>query len=484
MAGALGGDYERLQDVPYPFGWVKPEYVLILFFLLSIMVYFDRGALAGCIEDVQHEFGINNTKGGILSGSYLFFYCIFSPIFAHIANSQKPMILAGWGMAVWVGGCVFTGLSFDFYTILIARSLTGVGEASFMCMASTVIDFVAPPESRSTWLACFYVAIPAGYAMGNVLGSLIASFGSHAWRYTFIGESVISILLVLSLFYIPGPANMLQLDPTRIKQEDDPVCTKFSKLATNATYCFIVLGYASQTFVVGGLTFWSVKYLHKVYNFSEAMAGSVFGAVALLSGLVGSIAGGILLDGIKGDEERYKQLTLAGLKLVLPLSLVAFLFGMWAMIYHNIYSFLICVSIAELAIFATVGPINNIVLWSVPIDERPFAMATTTLVIHILGDSPAPFIIGWFSDIWGWRTAMSVGTLWLGPPLLCFFLGYIVVMAKPNESIPEGSIGSSSAIQNALEEDSFMDAAPPVPVKEKSGLIQNGFSDATAQDRI
>ena len=112
------------------------------------------------------------------------------------------MILAGWGMAVWVGGCVFTGLSFDFYTILIARSLTGVGEASFMCMASTVIDFVAPVESRSTWLACFYVAIPAGYAMGNVLGAGIASVGS--WRYTFIGESVISILLVLSLFYIPG----------------------------------------------------------------------------------------------------------------------------------------------------------------------------------------------------------------------------------------------------------------------------------------
>ena len=47
MAGALGGDYERLQDAPYPFGWVKPAYILILFFLLSIMVYFDRGALAG-----------------------------------------------------------------------------------------------------------------------------------------------------------------------------------------------------------------------------------------------------------------------------------------------------------------------------------------------------------------------------------------------------------------------------------------------------
>ena len=42
-------------------------------------------------------------------------------IFASLKTS-KNMILAGWGMAVWVGGCVFTGLSFDFYTILIARS--------------------------------------------------------------------------------------------------------------------------------------------------------------------------------------------------------------------------------------------------------------------------------------------------------------------------------------------------------------------------
>jgi len=52
-------------------------------------------------------------------------------------------------------------------------------------------------------------------------------------------------------------------------------------------------------------------------------------------------------------------------------------------------------------------------------------------------------------------------------------------LRRPNEKFKK-----KAAIQNALEEDSFMDAAPPVPVKEKSGLIQNESSDTTMQDRI
>jgi len=437
------GNYERLEDAPYPFGWVSPKYILILFFLLSNMVYFDRGALAGCISNVQDEFNINNTQGGVLSGSYLFFYCVFSPIFAHIANSMRPMIIAGWGMAFWVAGCIFTGLSWNFWTILLARSLTGVGEASFMCMASTVIDFVAPKEKRSTWLAYFYVAIPFGYALGNVAGASVAE--AMSWRYTFFVESIISTVLVLTLCFIPGPATMRVLDPSLADVEDDPLCTKFYKLMTNATYIFVVLGYASQTFVVGGLTFWSVKYLEEVYGLSETKAGTIFGALACSSGLLGSVAGGWMLDALKGNAVRYNKLTLAGLKLVLPLSLVAFLFAMWAMIYKNFWSFVVCVFIGELAIFATVGPINNCVLWSVPMDERPFSMATVTLVIHIIGDSPAPFVIGWFADAWGWRTAMVVGTIWLAPPLLCFALAYIVVKKKPDREDSESVTSASTS---------------------------------------
>jgi len=474
MAGALGGDYERLEDAPYPFGWVSPRLILILFFCLSIMVYFDRGALAGCVVDVQDEFNIDNTQAGVLSGSYLFFYCIFSPIFAHLANTHRPLIIAGWGMGVWVGGCVCTGLSFDFWTILIARSLTGVGEASFMCMASTVIDFVAPNETRSTWLSYFYVAIPAGYALGNVIGSSMGHMGW--WRYTFIGESVISIVLVLTLFYIPGPANMLKLDPTRVKAEDDPVSVKIKKLATNATYVFVALGYASQTFVVGGLTFWAVKYMTKVYDLSEDKSGLIFGGIALVSGLIGSVAGGMLLDYMKGNAVTHKHLTLAAIRLIWPLSLVACVIGLWCMIYDNFYSFVGCCFIANLAIFATVGPINNCALWSVPLDERPFAMATVTLVIHILGDSPAPMIIGKFADAWGWRTAMIVGMLWLVPPLLCFFLAYVVVSAKPEERAE--SVGSASVIYDALEEDSFTDSKPPMPVSGKvGGSVQNSIAE-------
>jgi MFS family permease len=78
-------------------------------------------------------------------------------------------------MFVWVAAVVFSGFSQDFWTLLLARSLTGVGEASFLVMAAPLIDFFAPPTKRSTWLAIFYAAIPIGYAAGAAVGGIVAS---------------------------------------------------------------------------------------------------------------------------------------------------------------------------------------------------------------------------------------------------------------------------------------------------------------------
>jgi hypothetical protein len=53
--------------------------------------------------------------------------------------------------------------------------------------------------------------------------------------------------------------------------------------------------------------------------------------------------------------------------------------------------------------FLPTGPINTLLIESVPVSLRARAMATSIFVIHLLGDFWSPVIVGRLAD-WGYRT--------------------------------------------------------------------------------
>jgi MFS family permease len=69
---------------------------------------------------------------------------IASPIFSEACKHYSAFRLIGIGMGTWalaVGGC---GLSFNFGSIFACRMFVGVGEASFVALASPFIGGLAP----------------------------------------------------------------------------------------------------------------------------------------------------------------------------------------------------------------------------------------------------------------------------------------------------------------------------------------------------
>ena len=78
-------------------------------------------------------------------------------------------------MLTWASGCALTGFLSNFYLLILARLLTGIGEASFLAFSSTIIDVAAPHESRAFWLGLFFMAISFGYAIGYAGGGEMVS---------------------------------------------------------------------------------------------------------------------------------------------------------------------------------------------------------------------------------------------------------------------------------------------------------------------
>lgn len=156
-------------------------------------------------------------------GAYMVGYMIASPIFAHVARTANPMKVIALGLFIWSVANLACGFALNYWLLLLARVFTGVGEASFLCIAPPFIDKAAPPHKKSQWLALFFCAVPVGYAMGFiVIGTWLkaATFGEDwQWRSVYLGEAMLMMPFVIFCLFKPPL-------PFKFDSEDTPNIVK------------------------------------------------------------------------------------------------------------------------------------------------------------------------------------------------------------------------------------------------------------------
>ncbi|KAF7803804.1 putative sphingolipid transporter spinster-like protein 2 [Senna tora] len=214
---SVEADMARASSSPMipPTSWFTPKRLLIIFCLINLLNYVDRGAIASngvngtrgvCTTNgtctagtgIQGEFNLSNFEDGILSSAFMVGLLVASPIFASLAKSVNPFRLIGVGLLVWTVAVLGCGFSFTFWFIAVCRMFVGVGEASFISLAAPFIDDNAPVAQKTAWLAVFYMCIPGGYAFGYVYGGLVGNrFG---WRLAFWVEAILMIPFIIMGF--------------------------------------------------------------------------------------------------------------------------------------------------------------------------------------------------------------------------------------------------------------------------------------------
>ena len=116
-------------------GFLRPLAVLAVFTVVMLLTYFDRGALAASLDLLEEQIGLNETQGGLLGTVFMIGYVVSSPLFAWAADGFRPLYLMAAGLLIWCGSVVATAFAFQYPLMVAARSVTGIGEASFLCLA-------------------------------------------------------------------------------------------------------------------------------------------------------------------------------------------------------------------------------------------------------------------------------------------------------------------------------------------------------------
>jgi MFS family permease len=271
---------------------LSPVALLAYFCLLNILMYIDRGAVASLVTAFEDDpnLHLSNFQAGVVGSVFMFGFMIASPIFANASQSVHAFTLITVGVTIWAGSCLLAGVSNSFGLLVAARALSGIGEASFVCLASPIILSKAPADKKNLWISIFYSALTIGYALGYVIAPPVKN-GFGGWQYVFFLEMIASApFIIIAFFAYRDPSLMFK------KEQKVSMIVQFKELWKNKVYCFMVLGYGAFTFTVGGLAFWGPAILQREYNKSETVASMSLGFITIFSGLVATVLGSVILE--------------------------------------------------------------------------------------------------------------------------------------------------------------------------------------------
>src|SRR5205823_4277753 len=130
------------------------------------------------------------------------------------------------GVALWSLATAGAGLARSFWQMFIPRSLVGVGEAAYATMAPGIIADFYEEQRRGRALAVFYAAIPAGSALGFVLGGRLSEL--YGWRAAFFAVGLPGLLFAALVLAIQ--------EPRRGAADRDPIFPSGAVLTLRETY--------------------------------------------------------------------------------------------------------------------------------------------------------------------------------------------------------------------------------------------------------
>jgi MFS family permease len=384
---------------------------LVLLTALNFVNYIDRYILPGVQELVKKEFNVSDSHIGSLTFWFFLTYMLAAPATGWLGDHfpRKPLIVV---CALLISAInVLTGTVHTFDSLIVRHAILGIGEASLGIFAPALLADFFPEAQRNRILTIFYTAIPVGAALGYLIGETVGS--KYGWRMPFYVSAVPGVTIAVLILFLMKEPERGQTDTNREPRKSTKA--NIFALATNAPYLYATLGMAMVTFSLGGISAWMPSFLQRS-GFSPNSVGITLGAITAGAGLGGTAFGGWLAQRWLQTNRRALFLVSAwSAALAVPPALLCF-FGPKV-------TMLPALAVAMFLIFLGTGPLNAAIINAVPAAVRSTAIAFELLLIHALGDTPSPKIIGMVSDHSTLATGLGVTLVTMLFAAILLFIG-------------------------------------------------------------
>ncbi len=368
--------------------------MLIILTLINFFNYLDRNIIFPLFHLIKVEFGLSDFQLGLLGTVFIFVHSVASVPLGILADKYSRRVIIAGGVLFWSLASFATGIVGSFRALLFTRALVGVGEASYAPAATSMLSENFPEEKRSQAQGIFNIGLFLGGTLGAILGGIIAYY-LNSWRLAFLFISLPGVLLAF-----------LTLGVKDEQKKHAPTAQHkgaLKKLFTNPAYILMLVNGTFISFGAGALITWGVEFIMRYQGYDLRTGSILLGSILMVGGVLGIIIGSYLADTL---QKRFVW----GRAIVIGLSLIISAPFMFLGIYTgkgNI-AFLIYFFLGVLFGSFYYGPATIVMHDIVPKHLRSTAYGVYLLVIHLLGDTTAPALVGHISDVYDLRVGLEL----------------------------------------------------------------------------
>jgi fucose permease len=352
--------------------------VLMAFFVMSFVDLVGIGK--DYVNDDLHLSGF--VLGFIPFAAFIWFFFLSVPIGILQSRTSKKFML-NIGMGVTGLGLLIPFFIYNYFMVLVAFALLGIGNTIIQVSANPLIVDVVPDNRKSSFLSFSQFIKAIGSMIGAPLAAVFVSrFGN--WKLEFLVFGVVSILSVLWL-------GAIKIEETEQKEVKATLGSSFKLLNDN----FVLLMVLSIFLVVGidvGFNAHSGQFLISQFGFDikEAKLGR---SVYFLGRTLGTFSGAIMLTKIS-SRKFFMWTSILGLVCLIAILFFKSHLIAWVLV------FLIGLAVAN--IFPLV--------FSITIEKHPTRgnEISGLMMMAISGGAFIPLLIGWVSDISSIAIGMSI----------------------------------------------------------------------------
>jgi len=381
------------------------RYVLLLMVGINLLNYLDRYVAAAVAPQVQDELHLTNSEVGLFGTAFLLVYAIAAIPFGYWGDRGVRKTVIGVGVTIWSIATVLTGFARNYAQLFLSRAVVGIGEASYYPAGTSLMSDWFPKEQRARVMSLWGAGSTIGIALGYAGGGYIAD--ALGWRAAFFIAGIPGLLLAFLAFQMREPLRgAVEKAGPAVARTAEASFRKFLDLLKIPTLRATIISQTLLFFVLASNAFWLPTVLQRRFEMSSTRAGLLSGAVIVVGGLIGTLAGGWLADrrALKSPGAHLETgivgflagSVLIAIAIVSPLNV------------GPIPVFVPVFLVTVVCLYLYSGPFTAVAQNVVSPGLRASAVTLLLFIAHVFGDSHAPFDIGYLSDRFGGNLTLAL----------------------------------------------------------------------------
>ncbi len=290
------------EEPPWPPAW-RGWLAVAALTAAYVLSFTDRQILSLLVPAIQHDLGLSDFKISLLQGlAFGAFYTLLGLPLGWLADRSSRRAIIATSSILWSGMTAACGLAQTYLQLFLARAGVGVGEAALNPAALSILADYFPPPRRTLPISVYVASGSLGGGLALIIGGGVIAWAQrlgagrfgmpgapHGWQWVFMLVGGVGLILPILFFFVQEPKR----HGVRSREEAPHGGELLAFVRANGSLLLrFIGGFALFSTLVYGLISWAPTFFIRRFGWSAADVGLRYGAVYLVAGVLGSLAGG------------------------------------------------------------------------------------------------------------------------------------------------------------------------------------------------